>query len=259
MATSTNLPIPVFFTSRRAARIPWPKEHAGHNVANGRPNPHRLAVLFAGNRHHAATGLDHHVIGRFQRIRAGVAKPRYGAIDQPGVLGVQVLPAISKPLHHTGAVVLQNDIGLRQKPFKYNAVSRCLQVQRDTLLTVIDGGEIGALAVLEGGEGAGVVALARLLHLDNPGPQVRQDHRAIGPRQHMGEVQNGDVFERGGHGKILHLFLSFSDSHWCAGCLDPDQHRGRVFLHCRNSCPRPLFPRCELCHRVTAKRGYAWG
>ena len=76
-------------------------------VADGGADPHRFAVLFAGDRHDAAAGLNHHVIGRFQGVGAGVAKARDRAVDQPREPGVQVFPAVAKPLHHAGPVVFQ--------------------------------------------------------------------------------------------------------------------------------------------------------
>ena len=51
----------------------------------------------------------------------------------------------------------------------------------------------------------GIVALARLLHLDDAGPHVGEHHRAVGAGEHAGQVENGQPVEGAGRSGCLLL------------------------------------------------------
>ena len=70
------------------------------------------------------------VIGGQIAHRAGLAKARYGAVDQPGVFRAQGLIAHAQPVHHAGAEVFHQHIGPGHKALQDRLATRVLEVQR---------------------------------------------------------------------------------------------------------------------------------
>ncbi len=60
-----------------------------------------------------------------------------------------------------------------------------------------------------------VVAADRVLDLDHPRTEIREDHRAIRSGQHAREIENGDAVEGSRHGVILSIMeiTVYSGSH----------------------------------------------
>ncbi len=73
---------------------------------------------------------------------------------------------------------------------------RCFEVERQALLVAVDAQEVRALAAEERRTPrARVVALARLLDLDDARAHVGEQHRAVRTGQHAREVEDGDAGE----------------------------------------------------------------
>src|SRR5262249_53143054 len=110
-----------------------------------RPTP-RTIISLAGNTHQTAHGLDDEVIGELLRLRAGLAKPAHGAIDQARVDLFEVL--IAEPIagERPDLEILQQDIRPpRQRPHDLLAL-RLVDIDRERALAAVDGEVIPGLA-----------------------------------------------------------------------------------------------------------------
>ena len=83
------------------------------------------------------------------------------------------------------------------------------EVERDGLLVAVDRQEIRRLAVGQERRphDAHRVAAVGILDLDHLGAQVREQHRAVRPREHAGEVEDADALEE------LHALSAPPDAH----------------------------------------------
>ena len=73
-----------------------------------------------------------------------------------------------------------------------------LEIQRDTLLATVDTREVEAVAVGERAHGPSLVTI-RTFDLDDPSAQIGQGHRAKGPGEDPGEVQDERAVEKPTH------------------------------------------------------------
>jgi len=172
-------------------------EHARHDVGNRHAEPERRAVGRARDAHQAALGLHHGVVARLVPSRTGLAEPRDGAVDQAGIPRGDRVVVESLSGQRARAEVFDEHVALRDETIEDRATVRMFEVERDALLVPVDAHEIGALALdKRRAPRPGIVAPAGPLDLDDPGPHVGQLHRAIGTRQHPGEVDHGDASQR---------------------------------------------------------------
>jgi len=96
-----------------------------------------------------------------------------------------------------GPEVLDQYVRARDEPIERGSALGLLEVERHALLVAVDAHEIRALARLKGRTpAAGVVALARLFDLDHPRAEVGEEHRAVRPGEHAGQVEDGDTLKR---------------------------------------------------------------
>ncbi len=176
----------------------------------------------AGDGHDAAQALDNHVIGRFFRLRPGVAEARGGGVDQPRVAGVQRFPAQAEFFHCAGAEVFHQHVGVLQQALKDGPVLRLFQVQRDGFLAAVDGGEIERVAMLERAVGARIVAL-RGFHLNDAGAELVQQQGAVGAGQDARQIQDQGAAQRAGaqarHLVIGHCLHSLGWNVVVGGCI----------------------------------------
>ena len=71
-----------------------------------------------------------------------------------------------------------------------------LEVDGDAFLVAVDAQEVGALVAQERRAPAPrVVAAAGMFELDDAGAEVAEHHRAVRPREHAGEIENGDAVQ----------------------------------------------------------------
>lgn len=106
----------------------------------------------------------------------------------------------AQPRRHADAEVVEHHVGAPHEVEEHGLASRALEVDADALLVAVEREVVGAHAV------AGIVGVvfeqsARALpgagrfDLDGACPEVGQKHGAVGTREHVGQVQHGDVFE----------------------------------------------------------------
>ncbi len=89
---------------------PLRKVKSRDDVTDRCANPHRIAIFLAGDRHHSAPSLNHHVIGGLIHFGSGVTESGNCSVNQPWVLFVKGVPAVSQFLHRARAIVFQEDI-----------------------------------------------------------------------------------------------------------------------------------------------------
>ncbi len=96
----------------------------------------------------------------------------------------------------TRSEVLQQHIGAADQPVQHLCRLGVLQVERDAALAAVEPDEEARLAVHVAVIGAGEVALARALHLDDIGAKVGHVAAADGRRHRVFERDNTDTFQR---------------------------------------------------------------
>ncbi len=98
------------------------------------------------------------------------------------------------PFEGPGPEVLDDDIGLCQKPMQEVTIGGGPQVSRDAELVAIDGEVVRALPpVVERRPPApGIVTLPGPLDLDEIGAEVSEDHRRERSGEHAGQIQHFD-------------------------------------------------------------------
>ena len=176
--------------------------HAAEHVAHGIADTQRLAAGLAGDAHEAGGGLCDDVIAGALVLRAVAAEAGDGGVDDLVVDLLEHVIADAQLVHDAGAVVLDDDVGLLDHLEEELLALLGLQVQGDALLAAVDVGIVHAVVVLLRTHGAGVVALARHLDLDDVGAVVGQHHRAVRTGQNAGQVQNGNITQCFFHGNI---------------------------------------------------------
>ena len=123
-----------------------------------------------------------------------------GRVDERRPLGDERLATEAEPLRAAGQEVLDDDVGAQRESPHDVLAAGIAQVDRDAALAAVHAHEVRRLAAREGrAPGAGLVALAGPLDLDDLGAEVGQQHRAVRPRQHAGQVEDADAGERTGH------------------------------------------------------------
>jgi hypothetical protein len=126
-----------------------------------------------------------------------------GAGDDARVDGTEVLVVNLQLAGDPGAEILDHHVGAAHKIVEHRQARLAFEVNSDTLLVAVQRDEIGALAVegvvrIRGQQPARALALERL-HLDGLCAEVGEDHGAVGPGQHMRQVQNTNAVQRLGH------------------------------------------------------------
>ena len=173
-------------------------------VADARAGRHQLPAGLAGVADEAAHGLGHDVEGRPAGVGAlagaGIAEAADGGVDELRVAGVQRLVAEAEPVHHAARVVLDEHVrGVNQCEQRV-PVCGTFEVEHDAALVAVDATEVAAVeavgvrlrvGVVEAGHVAG-----RRFDLDDVGPHVGEDHRAVRSGQGLGEVDDTDVGKR---------------------------------------------------------------
>src|SRR5262249_31422157 len=157
---------------------------------------HRWAVGKAGEVHDAGLALNDEVVARAAGLRAGLTEAGDGAIHEPRVETAQRFEAEPDPLHRPRTEVFDADGALARELSEDLEALGGLEVERDALLSAVDGHEVRRLAADERRPASRVVALARLLDLDDLGAHVGEHHRAEGTGQHAREIEHADATKR---------------------------------------------------------------
>ena len=177
--------------------------HAAQHVAHGVTDAEGMAAGLTGNAHQAAAGLGDDVVAGTLGIGAVAAEARDSAVDDLVVDLLQHVVTHAQLVHNAGTVVLHHHVGLLDHLQKQLLALRRLQVQGNALLIAVDVGVVHAGAVFQRAEGAGIVALAGHLDLDDVGAEVRQHHGAVGASQNTGQIQNRDITQCFFHMRML--------------------------------------------------------
>src|SRR2546427_794434 len=188
-----------------AAARPGPREqrerhavgrrHARDEVGDRGPDLHGRPVGEPGDVHDPRLGLHDEVVAGAVRLRPRLAEARDRAVDEPRVEPGERPVAKPELLHGPGPKVLEEDVALPDERPEDRLALRGLEVQGDALLVAVDGHEIRRLAAREGRPAPRVVALPRPFELDDLSAHVAQHHRAEGPGEDAGEIQDADTGE----------------------------------------------------------------
>jgi hypothetical protein len=117
-------------------------------------------------------------------------------VPYPGIERRRAIGTETEPLERTGPEILDHHVGRAEEVLHQRPAVFRLQVDGHTLLVAVDGQVIRAPAVDEGGPGARVVAVARVLDLDHLRAHVPEQHRAQRTSEHAGEVDDLETAQR---------------------------------------------------------------
>ena len=160
---------------------PMRGEDAASHIAYGGAHAHGLPAERTGIAHDAAQGLHHQVKGRAIFAWPCVAVARDGTRNNPRVDLLERLIVDAQALQDTGTKVIVDDVRPPHQLVEDLQASRALQVQGHALLTAVHAQEIAALSVHEMRRHVpAAIALAGDFDLQHFGPQITQNHAAVG-------------------------------------------------------------------------------
>jgi len=112
---------------------------------------------------------------------------------------VDVVPAEAEARGRARSPVLEDDVGARGQPPGDGAAVGGLEIDRDRPFVAVEGHERRGFTGHVRPHGPGLVALAGTLDLHDVGAEVGQDHRAVGPGELTGEIEDGEAGEGAWH------------------------------------------------------------
>ena len=200
--TSTRPPSPVRAAAQQREDDPLQRGHAGEDVGDGGADAERRPVRRAGQAHEAAFALDDGVVARTPAPGTVRTVAGDGGVDDARGAAVDLFVGEAEPVEGARPEVLDEHVRRLQEPPQDVAPrAGSLRFRVMPALAAVDGEEVDALAVHEGrSPAAGVVALGRLLDLDDVGAGVGQGLRAVGAGQDAREVDDADAVEGIVHG-----------------------------------------------------------
>src|SRR5947208_13102772 len=172
-----------------------PKYPADH-VAQRYAELHRHMTPLAIDAERTRQGLRHDVERRLVPQRALEAKAADRAVDEARVDSRQLLVAEPEPVHHAGAVILDEDVRVGNEAAQDVGARLLLQVDDEALLVAVDAEEIVALARDKGRKMPRLVAEPRRLDLQHLGAEIAETLRAKRPGQDAGQVDDPDPRQR---------------------------------------------------------------
>ena len=183
---------------------------AGENVGHGNPGAHGLAVGGAGQAHDAAHALGHEIVTGARRVGAGLAEAGHRRVDQPRVGWREACIVESEFGEAADFEVLDQHVGARRK-FLDDALSFSgVEIEFDRTLAAVGAMKIGRRKIAAVGgrherraPGAGVVARALALHLDDVGAKIGENLTRPRSGQNAGKLQYTQTSQRTRHEKSL--------------------------------------------------------
>ena len=168
----------------------------GHHVEHRDARTERLAGRISGQAHQPGDGLDDEIVAGQRRAGRGAAEPADRGVDDRRVDGRHGLVVEAETGQAAGLEVLDEDVGAARELARRGQVTGILEIQRDRPLIAVDAEVIRRDPVPDRRlPGTGIVT-ARTLHLDNLGPQVRQQHGRVRPGQDPGEIRHQQPGQR---------------------------------------------------------------
>ena len=134
-----------------------------------------LTSGFSLGAHRASGSLGDVLEALDVRVRAERSESLDRAVDDLWVGLLEDIVVEAEPLHLTGAVVLDDDVGLADQLEEYLPAPVVLQVESEAALVGVEYDEVEAVHVIAGGLlAAGAVARDWLLDLDYVGSEERE-------------------------------------------------------------------------------------
>src|SRR5439155_8540487 len=146
--------------------------------------------------HQARLALDDEVVARPAGLRARLAEARDRAVDEARVEATGPVVAEAEASERAGTEVLEEDVGGGEEPPQDLLPRLRLEVEGEALLAPVDAHEVRRLTPGERRPGSRVVAVTRLLDLDDLRPHVGQEEGAVRAGEDAGEVDDADPIER---------------------------------------------------------------
>jgi hypothetical protein len=168
---------------------------AGGDVVDRDADLDRLAPGLTRHAQEAGDALGHDVEPGPVAVRPGLAEAADGAVQQVLADLLERLVPDPQPRGHAGPEVLDDEVGALGELDEQLAPAVGLEVQRDAPLAAVRHRERVALTVDLRCHPAGVVTRARLLDLDDVGPELGQDHRAVRTGQEARQVEDAESVE----------------------------------------------------------------
>ena len=161
------------------------------------PGPFRVGTaLHAGE---AGEGLDDGVVHRLVGERAVLAPAAHGDVDDVRLDGLQVVVVDAEPRHHARAEVLHEDVRRAGEVEDHLPPCRGFRVHRDRTLVAVVVHERRREVALAVARPPHMVAAQGRLHLHDVRPLIGEHHRAVGPGDHRGEIDDAHAVQRPSH------------------------------------------------------------
>ena len=181
-------------------------QHPGEEVNQGEADALGRAIGFAGEVHEAAVSLDDEVVAGLVGHGAGAPVAGDGAIDDVRVDFLDVVVAEAHAGQGAGAEALDHHVGVSGEFFDDVQALFGLEIDGEAALVAVEGEELRAFAVPDGGPLAGFVAVVGFFDFDDVGAHVGEVLSAKGAGQGAGKVNDLDVVQRLRHRFSPHFF-----------------------------------------------------
>src|SRR5882724_3574441 len=173
-------------------------EDPGRQVEERDAGSDGRAVGLARDRHDSAERLHERLVPGAVLPRSGPAERGDGAVNEAGVERGQNVVAEPEALHRARPEILDEDVRALHEIAKDVGAFRGLQIEREIPLVAVDDQVRRRFPALVRRPCPRFVARAGVLHLDDVGPHVGQQHAAEGPREDTREIDDADTVEREG-------------------------------------------------------------
>ena len=164
---------------------------AGAHVDDRRAQPQRAGGGVAVHAHETGHRLQNRVVAWQSAQRTVAAEAGNAAMDQAGKALRQHLVIAEAPAFHVaGLEVLDQDVGVGQHLQDDRLAFRLAQIDRHRAFVAIDADEVAGVAFVERRAPVAHLVALRRLDLDHVGAVIGQDHRAVRPAKHAGQVDD---------------------------------------------------------------------
>src|SRR5260370_31485418 len=185
--------------------------HGGGMLCLLSPGHGRGVICRPSNAHQAAHGVCDDVAGFVARVGACLSKTSDGAVDQPGIDGVELFIAQPQGGQRTNAPIFDQPVGAAGQFPKQFLPARRLEVQDDTLLVAVMMGKMQAslwiFFAVSKRANLSRQAASRRLNKDYLGAIVTEHFGTVHTANGAGQIQHYDVPEEGHRCITSHALL----------------------------------------------------